>query len=157
VNATNAVITDSDLRGIEAGAVHNSNWADYSDNGSWSLHHGLPPETTAKLTANFENAIFRNVRLDGSGLEGSNLYNAKIIDSSLLGTNFELADLTNADFSGSDLRWATLDGANVAGTNFSKAKNLTPEQLSSICVRDQSNEIGNVKSISSILPSLPHT
>jgi uncharacterized protein YjbI with pentapeptide repeats len=154
-NATNAVITDSDLRGIEAGVVHNLNWKDYEDIGSWKLHHELPAEITAKLRANFENAELRNDVLNGAGLEGANFYNAKLLDSSMVGTNFKLADLTNADFSGSDLRSATLDGANIASTDFTKAKNLTIEQLKSACVRGRYDTTGNEKSIGSILPSLP--
>lgn len=154
-NAIDAVIADSDLRGIEAGVIHNLNWNDYKNIGSWTLHNGLSPETTAKLRANFAQAAFRNVLLDGAGLEGANFYNAKIINSSLQGTNLKLADLTSVDFSGSDLHWATLDGANIAGTDFSKAKNLTIEQLSSACVRAQSDQAGDEKSITSISPSLP--
>jgi len=156
VNAINTTITDSDLRGIEAGVVHNLNWkSDYGDIGSWKLHHELPAETTAKLIANFENSVFRNLLLDGAGFEGANLYKAKIIDSSLKGTNFGLADLTNVDFSGSDLRWAIFDGANVAGANFSKTTNLTAEQLSSACVRTQSVQTDDEKPNSSILPTIP--
>ena len=136
VNAKDAKVSYTDLRGMESGVVHNSNWSrDYGKYGTWGLHHDVTPDQLAKIMANFEGSEFRFVQLDGSGFEGANLKNAKFITTNLPGVNFELADLTGAAFSGSNVEGAGFWGANVANVDFSTAKHLSVEQLRSACVR----------------------
>jgi len=144
-SAGETTITDSDLRGVEAGVVHNANWSQYDTLGAWSLHHDVPPEKLARLRANFENARFENVSLQGAGLEGANLLGATFIASRLAGTNFELADLRGASFGDSDVNGAGFYGANIARADLSKVKNLTADQILSSCIRDDPTMIGSIK------------
>jgi uncharacterized protein YjbI with pentapeptide repeats len=148
-SAAYTTISDSDLRGIEAGVVHNASWKDYKNLGAWSLHHDVPPEKLARLRANFENAKFQNVSLQGAGFEGANLQGSSFTASRLAGTNFELADLRGATFGDSDLDGTTLYGANISRVDFSKTKNLTAQQILSACVRDDAAFSG------SSAPTLP--
>lgn len=67
-SAAYTTISDSDLRGIEAGVVHNASWKEYENLGAWSLHHDVPPEKLARLRANFENAKILGRAPTGSGL-----------------------------------------------------------------------------------------
>lgn len=136
ISAAYAKIADADLRGVEAGVVHNASWSEYQNLGAWSLHNDVSPEKLAPLRANFENAKFENVSLQGAGFEGANFQGVTFIDSRLAGTNFELADMRGASFVGSDLNGATLYGANIARADLSKVKNLTAAQVLSACVKD---------------------
>lgn len=151
ISAGNTVISDTDMRGVEAGVVHNANWDRYSQMGTWSLHHDVSPDKLARLQADFQNAKFNNVLLDGGGMEGANLTGASFTGSRLIGTNFELADLTGTNFGDSDLQGAGLWGANIARADFSKTKNITSEQILSACVRDDLSLASKL----SIAPSLP--
>ncbi|MCS3695047.1 uncharacterized protein YjbI with pentapeptide repeats [Bradyrhizobium elkanii] len=144
-SAGETTITDADLRGAEAGVVHNANWSQYSSLGAWSLHHDVPPEKLARLRANFENARFENVSLQGAGLEGANLQGATFVGSRLAGTNFELADLRGASFGDSDVNGAGFYGANLARADLSKVKNLTADQVLAACIRDEPTMIGSIK------------
>lgn len=136
VSAVNSKFEFSDLRGIETGVEHNSNWNDeYKGIGAWRLHHGVAPDMLAKIRANFEGAEFQTVKLNGSGFEGANLKSVRFLDSNLSGVNFDLSDLTGATFSGSDLTGAHMNGANIATADFSTAKNLSVEQLLAACMR----------------------
>ena len=148
ISAGNTIISDTDMRGIEAGVVHNSNWPQYEGTGAWTLHHEVSPDKLARLQANFQNARFTNVRLDGAGMEGANLVGASFTGSRLLGTNFELADLTAVSFGDSDVNGAGFYGANIARADFSKVKNITKAQILSACIRDDAWS-------RSIAPSLP--
>jgi uncharacterized protein YjbI with pentapeptide repeats len=144
-SAAETTITDSDLRGVEAGVVHNANWSQYSGLGAWSLQHDVPPEKLARLRANFENARFEDVSLQGAGFEGANLQGASFTASRLAGTNFELADLRGASFGESDVTGAGFYRANIARADLSKAKNLAADQILAACIRDEPTTIGSVK------------
>jgi uncharacterized protein YjbI with pentapeptide repeats len=136
LSAMNVKVSYTDLRGMESGVVHNSNWSrDYGQYGTWGLHHDIAPDQLAKIMANFEGAEFRFVKLDGSGFEGANLKNAKFITTNLPWANFTLADLTGAAFSDSNLMDAWFNGANIANVDFSTAKHLSAERLRAACVR----------------------
>ncbi|WFU62676.1 pentapeptide repeat-containing protein [Bradyrhizobium brasilense] len=148
-SAAATTITDSDLRGVEAGVVHNANWSQFSSLGTWALHHDVPPEKLARLQANFENARFDNVSLQGAGLEGANLQGASFVTSRLTGTNFELADLRGASFGASDVNGAGFYGANIARADLSKVENLTAQQILAACIRDEPTIKGSIK------PKLP--
>lgn len=149
ISAARTTIADADLRGIEAGVVHNANWAEYQNLGAWSLHHDVPPEKLARLRANFENAKFENVSLQGAGFEGANFQGVSFVGSRLAGTNFTLADMRGASFGESDLNGATLRNANIARADLSNANNLTVAQVLSACVRDDAIGVAPNK------PSLP--
>jgi uncharacterized protein YjbI with pentapeptide repeats len=147
ISAGQTAISDADFRGVEAGVVHNTNWAEYSGLGAWSLHR-VTPEKLARLRANFENAKFENVSMQGAGFEGANFQGVSFVRSRLAGTNFRLADLRGASFGNSDLNGTTLWGANIARADLSKANNLSAAQVLSACIRDDP-AVG-----SSIIPKL---
>ncbi|MBE7380977.1 MAG: pentapeptide repeat-containing protein [Leptolyngbya sp. SIO1E4] len=129
INAAGAKLSGAMLRGASA---QSSNLAD------------------ANLTnATLENADFTGARLPGANLRGANLSNAILKDADLRDVWLEGADLQGADLAGAiltapegpserDFVAEVPDlsrGNQLAGVDFSKARNLGPEQLAFICVQ----------------------
>ncbi|TAE53334.1 MAG: low-complexity protein, partial [Nostocales cyanobacterium] len=99
--------------------------------------------------ANLSNANLRATRLSGAILRSANLKNANLQNADLSRTDLRGANLEGADFQGAILSPAKQDpsdsfvessdlgskAAIVQNVDFSKAKNLDPQQLAFICTQ----------------------
>ncbi|MFB2983639.1 pentapeptide repeat-containing protein [Microseira sp. BLCC-F43] len=159
-NLTGADLTDADLTGADLSRANLSD-ADLSiaklggaklggaDLSSTDLSDAKLSE--AHLSgANLSDASLSNADLSRAYLSGADLTDAYLSGADLRSANLILADLTRADLSGADLSGANLSPANLSRadlsdadlrcvevdgnphcTNFTNAKNLTPEQVKS--------------------------
>lgn len=73
--------------------------------------------------SSFIDAYFNQATLDG----------AKLTDANLTRAHFEDSSCVEVDFSGSNLLDVRLNGANLDGADFSRAMNLTKDQLDEAC------------------------
>ena len=114
---------------------------------------GANLSSTQLVGANLRDAVLANASLTGAdlgeaNLSRANLYAARLGRVSALGTQLQLANLSKSDWRGADLSRADLSRANlrnadfsttqsalVEGVDFTKVKNLNPQQLAYICTQ----------------------
>lgn len=92
--------------------------------------------------ANLSNVNLKGANLKGANLKGANLEKSKLYSAHLDKADLSNTNLKNADFEGTvlyqtDFEGANFDGTNLASaclirTNFQRAKNLTPQQLTGL-------------------------
>ena len=86
------------------------------------------------VKANLANAWFQNSNLTQAGLMEAKLSSAWLIDATLTGTWFDSANLCGAWFDDAKMQNTRFNGADTRGAfahtgDFSKCKNLTPQQV----------------------------
>ncbi len=92
--------------------------------------------------ANLENADFSGANLQGANLQNARLRNANFRGAKLSWANLQGAELADADFRGAEFDppesegkglAARSSGAGIEGANFSRSRNLAPNQLAYLC------------------------
>jgi hypothetical protein len=91
-------------------------------------------ESLVGLTA--PRANLNGVKLEGADLRDSTLSVANFENANLRKSNFGLSNLQKANFGKADLTEAQFMNADISGTNFTGARNLTPQQVKD--ARDES-------------------
>jgi hypothetical protein len=132
-SAQNSNLASTDLSGADLSFGH----FEYSN---LNLAHG---EKATLIGTHFDWANLSLAELPGSNIATAQFANAvlpsaNLSDSIATGANFSDAQLLNADLEranliGADFNRAKLRGANLAGARLLAVKNLTPEQLGSVC------------------------
>jgi hypothetical protein len=86
-------------------------------------------------SARLRRAALRFATLSGADLTRADLSGADLTDARLDGADLTCANMCRTVLDGTSFAGATLAGVNVSGTDFSKARDLTQEQIA-VCIGD---------------------
>jgi uncharacterized protein YjbI with pentapeptide repeats len=86
---------------------------------------------------NFQRAFFVNANLRGVSAVGADLQQARLQGANLRAVNFQDSDLRGAIFSGANLAGADLTDADLSGADLRGAYGITPEQLATAYLDDE--------------------